>query len=559
MYNGSQWVPTSITHGGGGGGGGGGSVDASAIASVGGILDSQFSGLGYVRKTGTQAFVASSTLPASNITGLGVLATTSTQASAISFLNLGQLAQVSTATSGRTFLGFTAYGATLVSAANAAAAGTLLNLGTLATTSTAASARSFISQSLSTLTDVSAGTPSTNTFLRYNGTQWAPASVATGGSLALGDLTNVSVPSPTNNQALVFDTSKSQWVATSITSGSAVVSLGSVQGFGTVGLTLASAATTNGALTALGFSSLSQTLVSAPTADIYRGVLGFSTFGGQIVSAGTATSVNSLLGLGTLATTSTAASARTFIGATTFGSAMITAATTNAGQTVLGMSAFGTSLVSSANAAAAGTLLNLGTLATTSTAASARSFIGQTLANLPDTSVVSPGTNTFLRYNGTQWAPASVAAGGGSPTFAGSFFTLDPGNPAITNATVTLRAAVSVVNTSNAYSTVDGRFTPGVAGYYECNMRVRHTCVTSVSRIITFDFWKNGTSPVSPYDFFPVQVLTAPVAGQADTVNVQNTFFLNGSTDFVVPVAGGIDNVSKSVSMGYVYFRYLGA
>ena len=52
-----------------GGGGGGGTVDASSIAAAGGILDSQFTGSGYVKKTGTQTFVEVCTIPYSDISG----------------------------------------------------------------------------------------------------------------------------------------------------------------------------------------------------------------------------------------------------------------------------------------------------------------------------------------------------------------------------------------------------------------------------------------------------------------------------------------------------------
>jgi len=157
----SKWVnssPTSVT------------IDASAISAVGGILETQFSGLGYVKKTGTQAFTEVCTIPSTDITGLGTLATTSTAASAQSFigftsigtaitinastaasarsaLGLGSLATqntitisqisdagsagatvvaASTAVSIRSILGFTAYGATLVSAADATTARGLL-------------------------------------------------------------------------------------------------------------------------------------------------------------------------------------------------------------------------------------------------------------------------------------------------------------------------------------------------------------------------------------------------------------------------------------------------
>ncbi len=62
-----------------------------------------------------------------------------------------------------------------------------------------------------------ANTPATNQLLSWNGTTmaWVNSSVATA---RLDDLSNVSVPAPTNGQVLSYDTASSTWISSTVTS-----------------------------------------------------------------------------------------------------------------------------------------------------------------------------------------------------------------------------------------------------------------------------------------------------------------------------------------------------
>lgn len=168
------WVPTSVT------GGSGGTVDASSISAAGGILDSQFTGLGYVKKTGTQTFAGVSTIPSSDITGLGTLAAQNTIT----------ISQISDAGS---------IGSALVGSSTAASVQSLLNYSTVS--------------ALSQLSDTSVVNATSGEYLKYDGTKWVPSSVAGGGGGSLSTLSDVSLGTPTDLQVLTYDASSSKWIA----------------------------------------------------------------------------------------------------------------------------------------------------------------------------------------------------------------------------------------------------------------------------------------------------------------------------------------------------------
>jgi hypothetical protein len=77
------------------------------------------------------------------------------------------------------------------------------------------------SLSLDGLTDVSVPSPTNGQALVYNNSTslWTAQTISSGGSTTLDGLTDVSAPSPTNGQALIYNTSSSQWVAQTLSSG----------------------------------------------------------------------------------------------------------------------------------------------------------------------------------------------------------------------------------------------------------------------------------------------------------------------------------------------------
>lgn len=61
------------------------------------------------------------------------------------------------------------------------------------------------------LLDVNITTPVNGQVLQYNGALWVNGTVAAGGASQLNDLTDVTLASPLDNQALIYDSSTSQW------------------------------------------------------------------------------------------------------------------------------------------------------------------------------------------------------------------------------------------------------------------------------------------------------------------------------------------------------------
>ncbi len=360
---------------------------------------------------------------------------------------------------------------------------------------------------------------------------------------------------------------------------------------------------------ALGISDFGIALTSAATADIAKGVMGFSILGGQITSAGTAVSVTNLLNLdATWATTSTAVSGRTYLNLGTFAqtSTQASALSFN-GQVAFSQTSTAASVQTFANlnatwattstAASGRTYLNLGTFAQTSTQASALSFNGQVAFSQTSTAA---SVQSFANLNAT-WATTSTAASGRSflaltnlatasaatADFLVSGTTLQLANTAIsagtyTNPTITVNAqgritsatngvgssfrgakvldgaTVNVSNATNvtvtftsvifdtlsAYSSSTGRYTPNVAGYYRFNAALQYACPTCVAQPVRFLIQKNNTSEGG----FAFEVQTNGTAGLVDTVELGNIHFLNGSTDFVNVVAFGTNTITKTVA-----------
>lgn len=335
------WIATSVSSG-------AAIIDASSISAAGGILETQFSGLGYVKKTGTQAFTEVCTIPSSDITGLGQLATVPASV---------------TSAAASTYLMYN--GSSWVPTSITAGAG----------------------GSLATLSDVSLNSPSNQQVLTYDSSsaKWINASPAA----VVVDASNVQAAGAvmtsffSGASGYMRKLNSGNYDVTTAIPAANITDLG----------TLATTSTKASAQSFLGFSTFGTAMTSATTTAAGQALLGMTAFGISLVSAADATAAGVLLNLGTLATTSTKASAQSFLGFGTFGTAMTSATTTAAGQALLGMSSFGISLVSAANAAAAGTLLNLGTLATVSTAASGQSFLN--LGTLATTSTAA-SAKTFL-------------------------------------------------------------------------------------------------------------------------------------------------------------------
>lgn len=176
------------------------------------------------------------------------------------------------------------------------------------------------------------------------------ASVATLGTL--DSLVDVSVPSPSTNTYLKY--SGSEWVATSITTPS--LALNDISGWGSTGLAMASAGTNTSVRSILGFSTFGAQLVSAATATSVQNLLNLGTLATTSTQASAATFLN----LGALATTSTATSAQSFVGFTSIGTAITTGASTATSvRTILGLTNIATASAASTDMIVSGTTLQL--------------------------------------------------------------------------------------------------------------------------------------------------------------------------------------------------------
>ena len=159
----------------------------------------------------------------------------------------------------------------------------------------------------------------------------------------------------------------------------------------------------------------------------------------------------------------------------------------------------------------------------------------------------SPNTNQ-LGYNSTYggyelWNGSAWSTISGGPAFSA----YPSGTQAISNSTFTkLQFNTKLFDTNNNYDNATNyRFTPTVAGYYQCNLSVNSQTSTTTTLIAIY---KNGSSYLLglqlPASTFQVGSMSALI-------------FMNGSTDYIEAYFYGSATTINSGSGGNQFSAYL--
>ena len=410
-------------------------------------------------------------------------------------------------------------------------AGTGLSGGTITTTGTIS-----LNANLNNLNDVTITTPSTNQFLRYNGSQWINQSfspvtsitagtglsggtITTTGTIALNAnldlLTDVVITTPTTNQFLRYN--GTNWVNQTVTLNSGTVT-SITAGTGLSGGTITTTGTI--ALNA-NLDLLTDVVISTPSTNQFLRYDGTSWVNQSFTPVTSITAGTGLSG-GTITTTGTIALDANLDLLT---DVVITTPTTDQFLRYDGTSWVNQSFTP-VTSITAGTGLSGGTITSTGTIS-----LNANLDDLNDVVISTPSTNQFLRYDGTSWVNQTVTLNSGTVTQINTGTGL-LGGPITSTGTIYLSANLNSLTDCVITTPTNNQ----IVRYNGATNRWNNVALTLASGIVsdvvvttpsTNQFLRyNGTQWVNQ-SFTPVTSITAGTGLSGGTITTTGTIALD--------------------------------
>jgi hypothetical protein len=169
--------------------------------------------------------------------------------------------------------------------------------------------------------------------------------------------------------------------------------------------------------------------------------------------------------------------------------------------------------------------------------------------------VITTADNTGilqLKSGGTTIATIS-STGVSTQVGAPAFYAYATGNTALTSATFTkIAMAAERFDTNSNYSTVDSRFTPTVAGYYNITVSLDFNGNSNTTTRQIMSIYKNGTENV--------RLMDLRISTTNDTITSGSALiYMNGTTDYVEPygymiMSSGTGVVTYDASTAITFF-----
>jgi hypothetical protein len=227
--------------------------------------------------------------------------------------------------------------------------------------------------------------------------------------------------------------------------------------------------------------------------------------------------------------------------------------------------AFDTSISTVGKSNSYNDLDNLPTLFTEASADAKYSTVS-TIDNLTDVSTVSAATSQYLMYNGSQWIPTSIASGGAATS--AQMAKVKVGLPIVSvlpsTQTTVVGGSVDGLIGSNvgSWDSVNGRFTPNIAGKYEVNWRahMQLTSAATSARSCQLILQKNGSVSGISYQFEAGvrtwSVPSAPTNARYPIV-LRDVVVVNGTSDYINTVV--LADTTMRCETEFFTVNYLGS